>query len=193
MISCIKCPKGTYGYNETLTNKEECIKCPAGVVCYVDGLSIDDFAFVDPNKWDFCPEGYTCDEGTSNENINANVCPQSKYCPPGSVLSANDTGYLCPSGRICEEGTSLASPLAVSYCSFDDPFYCNIGDLCEKDKFCPEGLNTTKDNNDCSPLVSEKGTREKFLCYRDEDFWNMSGILDSKYNKNYSETYENIM
>ena len=193
MISCIKCPKGTYGCNETSTEKEECIKCPAGVVCYVDGLSIDDFAFVDPNKWDFCPEGYTCVEGTSNENMNTNVCPQSKYCPPGSVSSANDTGYLCPSGRICEEGTSLASPLAVSYCSFDDPFYCNIGDLCEKDKFCPEGLNSTKDNNDCSPLVSEKGTREKFLCYRDADFWNMSGILDSNYNTNYSETYENII
>ena len=127
--SCSLCEKGTICPEWGMVKPK---LCPAGFICDTMGLSV-------PYK--SCTPGFICLEGTTTEDIDANVptrplpCPAGNFCLSGvahnksiewlpTQVEGKFAPQKCHEGYYCEEGSPSPSGICFSghYCPLGTPY-----------------------------------------------------------------------
>lgn len=174
-----KCPIGTFGATNNLTQASECTDCSAGKYCDREGAT---------NYTGACNAGHWCKtkstlpnpfEDLSNKNFGLCLpggyyCPQGtdfpKLCPPGTfsksrgLMSVNQC-TKCTPGSYCDQGNQTAvTGLCTEgyFCKYGSseaaPVNKAYGDVCPEGTFCITGsIEPTL----CQPGTYNNGTGQK--------------------------------
>lgn len=119
---CSDATEGSNQYNH---------KCPSGHVCLAGGTT-------PILQYDLaCESGYQCKQGTSEELMHKDQCPQKKVCPKGTSDSTSES-YQCPRQTSSNPGSK-----SIHNCYIED-----VG-ICDKD---PDGHNTYYNNHQSSEV-----------------------------------------
>lgn len=178
------CPNGTYSPNTGLQSSPDCLLCDGGKACTVPGLTKPnkncsagfycELGATTTTPTDgvtgdvcpverFCPVGtvqpFFCDDGFYMNHTQADaceMCPESFYCPNGTLPLECYTGHFCPRGTgysvpPCPEGSfspdkGLASKEECQTCGPGK--YCKgVGVTgatalnCDPGYYCVQGVN----------------------------------------------------
>lgn len=162
-----KCPDGTYGKHEGLSNNDECTLCEGGYYCQgeaqiqrtglcsqdhfcISGVNVSEPSVDIPHTGHgglclvghYCPQGSSislpCAPSTYNDIAGQNLC---FTCPPGYYCPINSSLPIeCPSGYYCPEGTGtyLLYPCpARTYNNFSSATDILDCIICPPGEFCP--------------------------------------------------------